>query len=252
MALDVSPSIDSPLVLSPDSPSLPSGDFTVEAFVLLRSLYEDAAVRTIVSQWDSNQQHPGWSLGVTSARSRYEPRNLILQLVGSAKEGSQYEVIASNLRLELNKPYYVAVSVRIADPSAKGITFYVKDLSVPDSQLKNVGVAHKVIKEYRSAKAVVIGGRDSNERHRWDGLLDDVRLTSAALPAEKLLVNGTGDEEKIAGWWRFEADSGILHDSSPRSNHLTSESRAPGRRSPGPLVHFCHVLLNSNEFLYVD
>ena len=50
--------------------------------MLLKSLYPDASVRTIVSQWDGDTQHPGWSLGVTSTKSAYKPRNLILQIVG--------------------------------------------------------------------------------------------------------------------------------------------------------------------------
>ena len=55
--------------------SLPDGDFTIEAIVQLRSLYEDASVRTIAAQWDGNTRHAGWSLGVTSTKSKYRPRN---------------------------------------------------------------------------------------------------------------------------------------------------------------------------------
>ncbi|EMI19378.1 protein containing DUF1549, partial [Rhodopirellula maiorica SM1] len=64
------------------SKELPDGDFTVEAVVLLRSLYKDANVRTIVGHWNGSPKRAGWSLGVTSAKSAYKPRNLILQLVG--------------------------------------------------------------------------------------------------------------------------------------------------------------------------
>jgi hypothetical protein len=211
-------------------------------------------VRTIAAQWDSNNQHPGWSLGVTSSQSRYEPRNLILQLVGATKEGSTYEVVPSNFRLELNKPYYVAARIRLADMSDKGITFWVKDLSNEQNPLQSVGVPHKVIKGYRSDHSLVIGGRDGNERHRWDGLIDDVLVSSAALADEKLAIHSAGDPERLAGMWKFEAESGILHDTSPNSNHLTYQTNAPAQSTPSQqiLVDFCHVLLNSNEFLYVD
>src|SRR5207244_2588471 len=52
-----------------DSPDLPTSTFTVEAFVLLRSVYDDASVRTIAAHWGGNKMRPGWSFGVTSTRS---------------------------------------------------------------------------------------------------------------------------------------------------------------------------------------
>jgi hypothetical protein len=61
--------------------------FTVEAYVLLESIYENASVRIIASQWNGNQKSPGWSLGVTSERSAHQPRNLILQLIGHDSDG---------------------------------------------------------------------------------------------------------------------------------------------------------------------
>jgi hypothetical protein len=255
MALDAQANAVTPLVMAPHSPSLPDSDFTVEAYVLLRSLYPDASVRTIASQWDSVNQHPGWSFGVTSTRSRYEPRNLILQLVGTAKDGTvAYEVIASNLRLELDKPYYVAVRVKLGDVSEKGITFCVKDLSDESAVLQKAGAPHKVIKDYRSKNALVIGGRDGNEKHRWDGLIDDVKISSGVVADGQLAVQSTANSQQVVALWKFEPDSGILHDTSPNSNHLTYQTASPAASTAGQqvLVDFCHVVLNSNEFLYVD
>ena len=51
----------------PAPSGMPTEDFTVEAYVLLESLHNDASVRVIASQWDGKQTSPGWSLGVTSA-----------------------------------------------------------------------------------------------------------------------------------------------------------------------------------------
>src|SRR4029079_10963820 len=47
---------------------MPTEDLTVEAYVLLDSIYDDASVRVIASQWDGKNDHAGWSLGVTSAK----------------------------------------------------------------------------------------------------------------------------------------------------------------------------------------
>src|SRR6185436_2250759 len=95
------------------SPMMPSGDFTIEAFVLLRSLYDDSSVRTIAAHWDGQPDHPGWALGVTSRKSLNKPQTLVLQLAGEPGEGTGgYEPVFSGLNIELNKPYFVAASVR--------------------------------------------------------------------------------------------------------------------------------------------
>ena len=71
------------------------GDFTVEAFVQLESIYDDSKVRVIAAEWDGDQKLAGWSFGVTSEKSKYKPRNVVLQLVNAAGE---YEVVPSDLQ----------------------------------------------------------------------------------------------------------------------------------------------------------
>ena len=63
---------------------------------------------------------------------------MIVQLVGEDFQGSlAYEVVASGLRIPLNKPYYIAAA--ISDDPAAGqqfggsVTFYARDLSDPVS-----------------------------------------------------------------------------------------------------------------------
>ncbi|HEX4132400.1 MAG TPA: DUF1553 domain-containing protein [Pirellulales bacterium] len=234
----------------------PGGDFTVEAIVLLRSLYDNASVRVIASQWNSDQRQPGWSLGVTSTASKYKPRNLILQLVGKAADGEEptYEVIASDLRLELNKPYYVAVSVKIGDTTPAGITFSMKDLSRSDAPLLSASVPHKVTNGYGSKLSLVLGGREGQKVHRWNGLIDEVRLTGAALDSDDLLIHNPADAKSTIGHWPFDGDR-PLADASAHRQDLQSDGR--GGKSPdagrqSAWIDFCHVLLNSNELLYVD
>ena len=247
-----------------DPSALPAEDFTVEAFVQLDSLYDDASVRVIASQWDGDQKHPGWSLGVTSTKSRFEPSQLILQLVGDpANKAGGYEVIPSGFRIELHKTYYVAVSVRIADTSETGVTFYVKDLTDMDASLRSAGVRHAVTGHYSSESTpLVIGGRDSTPMHGWDGLIDELRISRKALaPGELLYNDGVVSKDLLCGHWLFEDQAGLLRDSAGIQKELVK--RAGGQvaaRSAVPsvsqldpgLVDLCHVLLNSNEFIYID
>jgi len=231
-----------------DTPALPSEDFTVEAVVQLDSIYDDAKVRVIASQWSGNQAHTGWSFGVTSEKSKHEPRNLILQLVGK----ESYEVIPSDLRVELNKTFYLAVSVKLADTSAAGITFFLRDLTDPDAPLRTANVPHKTTGGYHSKLPLTIGGRDG---HGWDGLIDEVRLSKAALTKEQILLNDPDLKTNVVADWRFDENPGVLKDSAGYQPDLTRGG--PGKPQPPKandnfLIDFCHVLLNANEFLYVE
>ena len=255
-AAALKPGSSQPFLEIPHNESFPTGDFTVEAIIKLDSMYPDATVRTVVSQWNSASKTRGWSLGVTSAKSGYQPRNLILQLIGDKAKGDHgYEVITSNLRPELNRPYYVAVSVRIDDGSEGGTTFYMKDLSDPKAKLTAAFVAHKKNRHYASKLPVLIGGRASSSTHRWDGAIDDVRISNAALERADLTIYDDAARMDTVGFWRFEEMPGFYADSSKRGNDIRSPlapKPTPASAKRSALVDFCHVLLNSNEFLYVD
>jgi hypothetical protein len=262
--------------------------FTVEGFVLLESLYESASVRVIASQWNGNQTRPGWSLGVTSERSAHQPRNLILQLCGTAREGAAgsaartggYEVVASNLRLELHKVYYVGVAVDLTDTSPAGVTFWLKDVGDMDAPLRTAQVRHNVTGPVASASPLTIGGReagtDGKPAHGWDGLIGEIRVSNAVLKPEQNRWNEGDPKGAVVGHWTFEETPGLLKDSAGRHPDLvraaTAGSAKPGKvaAAKGPtaggaaakalstirvdaaLIDLCHVLLNSSEFLYVD
>jgi len=240
----------------PHHGSFPAGDFTVEAIIQLHSMYPDATVRTIVSQWNSSSNSRGWSFGVTSAKSGYQPRNLILQLIGDKSKGDNgYEVIASNLRPELNKPYYVAVSVKLDDLGDGGTTFYLKDLSDPKAKLTAAFVPHAKNNHYANKLPIWIGGRAGSKSHRWDGAIGEVRISNRALQRADLTLYKDSAREDTIGYWKLEDGKNFYVDASSMRNHIKppappKPSLAQARQSA--LVDFCHVLLNSNEFLYVD
>ncbi len=238
---------------------LPDEDFTIEAVIELRSLYADANVRTIVSHWNGGTTHRGWNFGVTSTKSAYQPRNLILQLVGGRprRDGTDqptYEVIASNLRPELNRPYYVAVTVDVDEPSGSGVTFFMKDLTASEAALQTASVSHKVLGDFSSDLKLVIGDRDGSRRSRWDGLIDNVRVSRDRLKVDELWIND-GASRELAGFWEFNSLESPGRDKSSAENHLIAvvdASQSASGIDLKALTDLCHVLLNSNEFLYVD
>jgi len=129
--------------------------------------------------------------------------------VGNNKAGNlTYEVVPSNLHLELDKPYYVAASVKISETGESGIQFYVKEL-FSKKPLQSVSVKHNVISDYRPENEFVLGGRAKTSGSKWNGLLDNVRLSRAALSQDELLINDSG--KKLAStiaFWQFNKQVG--------------------------------------------
>ena len=148
------------------------------------------------------------------------------------------------------------VSAKLKDTSEAGVTFYMKDISDMDAPLKSVSVAHQLTGQYAGKSALVIGGRDSGTTSQgWDGLIDEVRISKKALGKDDLLyTDGHPAKEMICGHWVFEDLPGLFKDSAGVQNDLVKLSTKSGTAGGGDtaLVDFCHVLLNSNAFLYLD
>jgi hypothetical protein len=241
-----------------ETPMLPKSDFTLEAVVLLRSVFDDGAVRTIAAHWDGDAKKPGWSFGVTSKKSAYKPQVLVLQLWGENAQGKfDYEPIFSGLHIALGKPYYVAIAVDMDQTGDAGVTFYAKDLSNDEEPLLKDSAIHRIVKLPPAAGRFTIGGPDGKLGRTWDGLIDDVRLSAGVLREGQLLLTSDRVLKETVGFWQFEPNPGMLRDSSPHGLSLMRDGAAAGATAPqdvrlGALVDFCQVLLNANEFLYVD
>lgn len=253
---------DSAATLLPQTRVLPMGalqTWTYECYFQVRSVYDSGEVRTLVSQIDQGNGR-GWSLGVTGKGSRRKPQTLVLQMWGDKNNGEQgEEVVFSDHSLKLETPYYLAVSVELGASGNAGnrpgqVEFHLKDLSNDDEPLLSVSLQHNLIGALTVEGPLVLGGRANSEQHRFDGLLDDCRLTLATVPQEMRLMTTHLTPEKTVGHWRFEPEPGLLRDASPLGNrlHIKSEHNKP-LRSPleTAMIDLCHAVLNSNEFLYV-
>ncbi len=254
-------------VLSPDGPQqrlevphrieLNTSDFTIEAFFLLHSVYDTGTVRTVVSKWDGNLKTPGWSFGVTGKGSRRKPQTLVLQMVGQ-RDGAGFgeEAIFSDQTVRLDRPYFAAASVTLSTkPGEPGsVTFFLKDLSNDDEPLLIAKVPHRVTGGTDNSLPLTIGALSTKPSALFDGLVDDVRLSDGPLEAAQLLYTVEGASRRSVGYWRFETEPGVLRDSTGHGLDLQPLSRSRGQvdRQRAALIDFCHVLLNSNEFLYVN
>lgn len=243
-----------------EHPMKANGNFTVEAYILARSVFEDSTVRTIAAHWNGETKNgAGWSFGVTGKKSSYKPQMLVLQMWGQDQQGKPaYEAVFSGLQIALNKPYYVAVSVDLKDTGENGITFHARDLSNDEEPIQSYPAKHNVVKLPEAIGPFVIGGAAGKVERPWDGLIDDVRFSNSALKAKQLLPNSDITAPSTVAFWRFEPDPGMLRDSTTNGHHLirptspatpTATSTDPRRRA---WADFCQMLMNANEFVYVD
>jgi mono/diheme cytochrome c family protein len=240
----------------PHADCLPEHDFTIEAFVLPRSVADTGAVRTVAAKCAASLKEPGWLFGVTGKKSRRKPQTVVMQMVGKKANGEfGEEAVFADLHVALNKPYYLAAAVKLATDKIPGrVTFYLKDLSNDDEPLLIAKVEHSIVGSMTNKAPLTLGGRGTAAS--FDGLLDDVRLSDSALGVDQLLFTHEGVNRHTIGYWQFEAKPNVYRDGSGHGLDIRTDD--PAVTTAKRDVHrtawadFCHVLLNASEFLYVE
>lgn len=223
-------------------------EFTLEAVVRLDSVDTGAAVRTVASRWGGGKDSVeafGWSLGVTGEKSRFKPRNLIVQLVGEDENSNiGYEVVASNLRVPLGHRLHVAAAVSCGEHT---VTFYLRDLDEPGASAQRAVVGHAIRGKLGfGASSFVVGGLNKRvAAHQWDGSIEALRLVGGALPENALSAEAAKWPAALARWNAVEGPGAYWLVSG---DGKVPEAGAPMRQAMNDL---CQVLLNSNEFLYL-
>jgi len=232
--------------------------FTIQAVTQLERVHESAQVNTLAARWAGRKSgKAGWSFGVTSARSGYQPRNLILQLSGENQLGEPgttvpfgYEVVDSDLEIPLGVPVYLAVVLR-----AGKATFYAKDLSKPDAPLMVNVVRHGIVGAIQDPSVPFLLGTREEKGHAYDGLLARLKITANQLATEDLLPFAAGDgagASSVVLDWSFEERAGTPAEGGAWFGGSAPKPPSDQALRLDALSDFCHALLMSNEFLYLD
>lgn len=241
-----------------DSAGLPPpGAFTIEAFIVPRSVADSGSLRTIAAKWDGDTRGPGWTLGITGLKSRRKPLTLALQLVGKHRDDHRgKQAVFSDLGVQMNKPYFIAAAITPATQAAPGRVFFVlKDLSNDDEPLLTATIEHEVTGDWNNELPLTIGARSGSNPNSFHGMIDDVRLSGTALPASAMLYTLESIGDATLAYWRFEAKPDVFADASGHGHPLARPSARPVQAltpERAALGDFCHALLNSSEFLYIE
>ncbi len=153
----------------------------------LEGVYNSGAVRTLFSRWNGDTTANGWAVGVTSAKSRFEPNLLIVQAVGGDFQDAQMsEVLNSGLKILSEKPYYVSVSFvnKPLEGEAAGghIIFRVKDLSDASAAMQVSKIPHSLERDYVNNRfQLTLGGRSASSGNEWFGAIHRATLTDGVL-----------------------------------------------------------------------
>jgi hypothetical protein len=231
--------------------------FTIEGVIVPRTVSETGAVRVIAAQVGKGKDDGSWQFGVTGLKSRRAPRVLVLQAHGPLLDGTFGEAVQfSNLRIEMNKPYYASAAVRYADKNGPGeVSFTLKDLANDDEPLLHDRVATNLTGVRTATQPIQLGGKGTDRESSFHGVIDDLRLSAGALTDQALLYSNEDMRPDTLGFWRFENKTGTLRDSSSKGRDLAvgAVKATPDTKSTAtPLAALCHALLNSSEFLYVE
>ncbi len=223
-------------------------EFTVESVITLNSIDSAAAVRTIASRWNNGKDNVeafGWSIGVTGEKSRFKPRNLIIQFVGEDENSNiAYEPIASDLRIELGVTYHVAVKVSCATHT---VTFRVQQQGKPNAPVLTSEAPFAVRTGLsKGASDLIIGGVNRRAvMHQWDGRIESARVVRGLLPDTALSPDPLKWNEPALVTWNAKA--GVAEPLAWSS----ADNAEPVDARKAALADLCHVLLNANEFFYL-
>ena len=227
--------------------------WTIEAIARLDHIHANANVNTLLSQWSGSHQKAGWTFGITSAKSAYEPRNFIMQLIGENIGGDTiYRVIDSNLQIPLWKTHYLSCSVTLNPKGDSHVHFVWKNLETPDSKVQEARVKHDIIAlQSISSDELFLGGRSTGQ-HFWNGNIKQFRISSPAISQEHSLIS-ENNKKQDQGTAKLDLNFAkspkqVLQDTGFLPRTIPQKTSSPQTEA---LAALCHVILTSNEFLYL-
>lgn len=205
---------------------------TVEAYFRVDSWPESMGV--LAGQFASTLGQQSWFFGIRSTGE--------LQFRASSI-GNSFANYTSDFAASVvpGKDYYAAV---VYDGAAARCTIYLKNLTdgglLEQFVTNNINVTSLFNSTvHLNIGAIVDGSKDTGDtRLRFDGRIDEVRISDKSLLPEHLLVNEAVETGNIVGYWRFEDSPGFLKDSGPMGLTLSrTHANWPQAATPGLVAH---------------
>ena len=220
-------------------------DFTIEAIASLDSIDKNAETRTLVTRWNGDKKSFGWSIDVTGVKSRFQPRNILLQLTGEDRNGKVgYQIVASNLRFPVNRRQHLVVHVA---GSRREVTFTLRDLEKPGAAAETSTVRmNELTKLGHGDYPIVLGGQSVRRTTRqWNGEIEALRVVPGRISHDRISIDPGKWQDGLVVWRAADQPD-------PR---FTWHGSMQSARAKDPrylaMTDLCQALLNSNEFFYL-
>lgn len=220
-------------------------DFTIEAVVSLDSIDKNAETRTLVTRWNGNKKALGWSIDVTGVKSRFQPRNILVQLIGEDKNGNiGYQIVASNLRFPVKRRQHLIVHVA---GSRREVTFTLRDLEKPGAAAETATVRmNDLTKLGQGDYPIVLGGQSVRRTTRqWNGEIEALRVVPGRLSEDRSDTDSSKWQDGLLVWRATDKPNPRFTWSGVKGDAATNDPRRQA------MTDLCQALLNSNEFFYL-
>ena len=163
-----------------------------------------------------------------------------------------YRVIDSNLQVPLGKKLYLSCTVNLSEDGQSTAYFAWKNLDDPSSKFNEAQVEHDITAlQTIASDQQFLGGR-SNGQHFWNGQLSSLRISTPSITKENLLIPSDQEEssrQQSGEYLDFKSSPLAVLESAGFA--LKSSSTKPSSPRIEALTALCHVILTSNEFLYL-
>jgi hypothetical protein len=221
-------------------------DFSVEAVVTVENYAAGEGFRTIVSRWNGGRsavESCGWSLGVAGLGSREKGGTLVLRMVGvDANDAFAFESVPSGLKLATNTAYYVAAYLSSSDHT---VTFRAKPLRDATATMQTATVKHLPLDRISAGRSpLMIGGIAEHKQDLFEGQIETVRVSVGPFPSDA-----------PTAWETWQPTMFLWNSRQTGGEQLAWLGLPPKTgtqdRRRQALADLCHVLMNSNEFIYL-
>lgn len=165
------------LLTAPDNAAWDDTSFTVEAIL---SVTSTTTLSTIAAHMTTGTDGRQWFFGTNESG--------VPVVIINPSSGTETRYTASFSGLTSGISYYVAASINLAAANeADRITFYLRDLSVPDSAFQTSKVS-TAFTGFAASSSVLSIGSTGHSTSRIAGSIDEIRISDTNLGLNELLV----------------------------------------------------------------
>lgn len=165
------------LVSAPDNAAWDDTSFTLEAILSISSTTSLTGIATHMANPGGGRQ---WFFGTSSAG--------IPIFIINPSSGGEATFTSSFGALTAGTNYYLAVSINLgAALAADRITFYLRDLSVPDAPFQTSKIS-TTFTGFADSTAVLTIGSTGHSSSRLSGSIDEIRFSDTNLGLNELLI----------------------------------------------------------------